>query len=815
MTAYSYIDTSSVTPDYKGVHVVKSADVDPYSAKWEMLADMHAVTGSSEDHEEFQDMSVANMDQLRPTDFDLEARLEARMREDQAVLVAKIRKKAEYEALSALKKLHEESNKVPPRKKPLEVPVASLDAPKYITDVANCGPTVSNLLYESATLSYRAIAWAFVNKSVNKDTALHLYDMTRAGHMADVLTDLQTRLNSCATDIHVRPGGPLPAPVGGTVFCQGLWHESEDKTKKNEWLLAPLRKQVQEKVAAKVGSWINPREPVLALDPDGKVYALFNLINNMARLERMLNNGKGVSISVGGAILVEMTKDLKELVFAGDDRSQWCKLKILRASMMVANGYTLGGSIERVQSRVWQLDLLTKEDRTLETESELGKLLGDELAWGRSKTGPLYSRVITAFNRLFVNAYGPARLRLEAEIASTEEILRDLQEGLSNKGLGLLESVGDFFTVKSDEVLGRPLENVAKSTSTFIRKLSKSSSHNLAFKSIDFESLPDCYLAAMLTRLPSAREYVPAERIQAMAQKYYKSYDGTFSSLGATLEKDAYVKHFAYSRPKLPADLISSLGKVQRSAEVSATFFMVSLRVQVKSLPPEIKEWIGHGGMGLPKGIDATNFTYPTFRYSGKDWGDAAKLGDIATWLELRGYAKHSDMQYSLIVNFGKLPAEKWESAVNFLGDNSSALGNYLQVDPGLFEYRVRSHNELVLMPNKALRELDSKTFFRMYDISLSDAISTGNGLWWDSIQSVNVVYKLLCLVVESGVGDLGSYILPSTFLHRAGLRGKLFEEVRDGLARPASSGPKPGVLGDKLSDVMDLVFPTVSLRSN
>ena len=137
MTAYSYMDTSGVTPDYNGVRVVKSADVDSYSAKWEMLADMHAVTGSSEDHEEYQDMSVANLDQLRPTDTDLMARLEARMREDQSVLVAKIKKQAEYEALSALKKLHEESDKVPPRKKPLEVPVTSLNAPRYVTDVAN------------------------------------------------------------------------------------------------------------------------------------------------------------------------------------------------------------------------------------------------------------------------------------------------------------------------------------------------------------------------------------------------------------------------------------------------------------------------------------------------------------------------------------------------------------------------------------------------------------------------------------------------------------------------------------------------------
>ena len=683
-------------------------------------------------------------------------------------------------------------NTKPKPKKAAEAPV---EVPEYAAAVATYGAGVSAPLPGAVVAAFRTLRWAVKKGYIKSDSGHHLYDLVRSGLVKDALEDMKSKLSQFAIPESL-PAMHCEYPKGGPIYQKCMW---SDSTKKSdvEWLLKNIQDSDEADVSRRLQEIVGPQGSTDSISHQDLPYAAATLISNMVRIENLIKKTRSGGMSVGALLLIELAKDLKA-ISTRMDRVGWRQVKEMRVSMMVCAHAVIGTVVDEVRyrNRNSQLIILcSSADTTLEKNAEFGKLLAEELAWNRSKSGDLYSRAGVAHNRLFVNSWGPDMLRLGNETASVSSILDDLIDSYCPGGKAAYETLGKFFKVKCPELLGKQ-EQGAKSTTSLIRGLVKAG-HDSKFilKNLDVASLPDPHVAAMLCRIPDLYDKLPEDRLQRMAEKYTSLYDKVFRKHFVRLSDSSW-KSWCGKRGYNGAEsMLSDVGRVRRTPMPLEYKFAVGQTVKLTKgwTDDDISLWMVHGAPGLPAGvtidyswknISGVNDAFQ-IKYCGYDWSEASAIGDIVAWLKNRG--KASELAgYTFAVGCEELTAGQWEASVDFLHSNSRALSAYFGTEQSAFQYKCRSYQELLLMESGHRQELGKGV---LYDFAShakqGESIVSGDSVSWESLQTAYVSIRFLMTVLKWKGGHVGAYILPSTFLHRAGLEGDLFFSVRDGHGAP------------------------------
>lgn len=688
--------------------------------------------------------------------------------------------------------------------------------PEYITDVANYGPGARPDITDATITAYRALRWTVKKNLANQTAGHHLYDLLRSGMAKDALAELKTKLFVHQTE--ELSAYSCDYPKGWPLVQKCLWVNSTDKDAIN-WLTKNIHEVDKAVIISKLKAVLGEGERSYNSIPRSDLpYAAATLISNMVRLEAIVKKTKSGNLSVGALLLVELAKELLKISELMQDQD-WIQVKRLRTTMMVA-AHTVIDSLKDhpgYRNRQDQVVVLfNKKIESLEEHAQFGKLVAEELSWNRSKTSDMYSRAATVYNKLFINAWGPEKMRLSNESGTPAAIINELIDSYCYGGSTAHGILSKFMRLDlSDLVDGKEEETEPgkRSTTSLIRELNRGK-YGVKFilKNFNLSELPDAHTAALLRRVPDLYSELPAERIQKLAESFPSIYNEVFRKHYVSLPTEVWERWCQRNGKNGSEELLEDVTRITRDSQVQRFQFSIKILFDLKKSWEEddISLWFMNRAPGLPTGIFVHSWL-PNFKsakqrveisYCGNDMAKAGFVSDIEAWLRNRNMSTPS-AGYTFNYIREDLAQSKWDSAVKFLRTYSAFLGRYFKVDKEKFEYGCTSYQELLLMTDKARAEEGKKVLFNFAVHADTGMISSGTGITWDSRESALVALQFIDTVVSREEKPLGYFVLPSTFLYRVGLTNTLLSSVREGKGSPSEAHRSDSIDDNYLMAIM------------
>ena len=684
-------------------------------------------------------------------------------------------------------------------------PKAMENIPREVLGVLFHGKYAESEPLRAAIASYNTLIWVSQRKTLDKALYFHIYKMIRASKLAEVMDELR-KMGEHQTIIDYDLYRPLaPAPLNspesilagleplGTFFYRNAWDIGE---KTPPWV---SKRSIPEESLTEISRRLAAEDVVSKLDlllEEDIPYVLANMIANMSSLEGAATK-EGACL--GRYVLYEASRYLARLAKSAPPGA-WILVKKFRAALLMAAHPGIKSDISEIRAE--QHDLFFHKMTTSNDLSywlELGKLVNKEMTLNASSTSSASSAVAWYANALYVAEQGEDLLGVSIKGRGIPYLLEKLEDRMSNKSV--LSAYTYYHYLNEPPQMALPPSSPMKkmSKTSFIRSVVKDALQGQVINTkYAVLSLEDPYLFALLRRVPDLFAHLPQERSQDLIRKYYRFYDEVAAAApGDVLDWDTYKKYWELeSKATWPKKLIQKISSLDFPEEYK---FSSEIIVVAKVAPgdysadadEQVSLWVQKGTPGLSEGISISRRANRDFEISvsGTDWGVIkGKIQAVTYWLYTAKITGTPEAKYSFIMGVPGLVDTQREMAARFMSDNSVALAKYLKVPQKMLQYPEHDIAKLRLIPSMERVSLAKGLLFDLCGGLSWERVHTGGGAYWGTLDSLLVAIKFLDRVLSYN-GSLANkdYVLPSTFLYRAGLRGELFQQVRDGLASPTA----------------------------